>query len=410
MIPPDVASSLRQILPDRESAANTQTQPVPAAQRIADALSNFVPGQRILADIQALLPNGAYRAIVGQREVTLALPFAAKAGDTLELEVAESNGKLTLAFVADRSNAAAGKALPESVTTSLSSAGKMIGNLLNELSADGKRAPPAPLNGNQALVETMPKAAATDLAPVLQQALTKSGMFYEAHQARWVAGELPTSLLREEPQGKTAPATAAPVFVTISEPNTALATKLPVAGQADVNPASQLANTPTPASAVIADKQDTAPPGTLLAPRGEQAAQANQASQTGNPVARELTQIVQQQLDALATQNYAWQGQIWPGQKLWWEISDNPNESRSANGEDSVGRWQTRLKLSLPSLGGIDTVLRLLPGGKVDISMTADSPEGETRLRENAVSLQEHLQSAGLDLAQFKVQHGEAAE
>jgi len=93
MIPPDVASSLRQILPDRESAGNTQTQPVPAAQRIADALSNFVPGERILAEIQALMPNGAYRAIVAQREVTLALPFSAKAGDTLELEVAESDGK-----------------------------------------------------------------------------------------------------------------------------------------------------------------------------------------------------------------------------------------------------------------------------------------------------------------------------
>lgn len=410
MIPPDVASSLRQILPDRESAGNTQTQPVPAAQRIADALSSFVPGQRILAEIQAILPNGAYRAIVAQREVTLALPFSAKAGDTLELEVAESDGKLTLAFVADRSNTAAGKALPESVTTSLSSAGKMIGNLLNELSADGKRAPPAPLNGNQALVETMPKAAATDLAPVLQQALTKSGMFYEAHQARWVAGELPTAMLREEPQGKTPPTIAAPVFVTIPEPSTGLAAKMSLASQADANPAGQLANTPAPAANLIADKPDTAPPGTLLTPRGEQAAQANQATQTGNPVARELTPIVQQQLDALATQNYAWQGQIWPGQKLWWEISDNPNESRSANDEDAGGRWQTRLKLSLPSLGGIDTVLRLLPGGKVDISMTTDSPSGETRLRENAASLQEHLKSAGIDLTQFIVRHGEAAD
>ena len=408
MIPPDVASSLRQILPDRESAGNTQTQPVPAAQRIADALSNFVPGQRILAEIQAILPNGAYRAIVAQREVTLALPFSAKAGDTLELEVAESDGKLTLAFVADRSNNAAGKALPESVTTSLSSAGKMIGNLLNELSADGKRAPPAPLNGNQALVETMPKVAATDLAPVLQQALTKSGMFYEAHQARWVAGEVPTSMLREEPQGKTAPTTA-PVFATIPDTGPELAAKIPLAGQAEANPPSQQASTPTPTPAnIAADKPDTNAPGNLLTPRSEQASPST--SQTGNPVPRELAPIVQQQLDALATQNYAWQGQIWPGQKLWWEISDNPNESRSANDEDAGGRWQTRLKLSLPSLGGIDTVLRLLPGGKVDITMTTDSPSGETRLRENAASLQEHLKSAGIDLTQFSVRHGETAE
>jgi len=408
MIPPDVASSLRQILPDRELAGNPQTQPVPAAQRIADALSNLVPGQRILAEIQAVLPNGAYRAIVAQREVTLALPFSAKAGDTLELEVAESDGKLTLAFVADRSNSAAGKALPESVTTSLSSAGKMIGDLLNQLSADGKRAPPAPLNGNQALVETMPKVAATDLAPVLQQALTKSGMFYEAHQARWVAGEVPTSMLREEPQGKAAPTTP-PVFVTIAETGTPLPAKTPLAGQAEANLPNQQAAPPTPTPTnVAAERPDTNTPGNLLTHRSEQTTQS--ASQTGNPVPRELAPIVQQQLDALATQNYAWQGQIWPGQKLWWEISDNPNEQRSANDEAAGGRWQTRLKLSLPSLGGIDTVLRLLPGGKVDISMTTDSPSGETRLRENVASLQEHLKSAGIDLTQFNIRHGKTAE
>jgi hypothetical protein len=378
MIPPDVASSLRQILPDREAAGNAQTQPVPAAQRIADALSNFAPGERIFAEIQALLPNGTYRAIVAQREVTLALPFSAKAGDTLELEVSESDGKLTLAFVANRSDASAGKALPESVTTSLSSAGKMIGDLLNELSADGKRAPPAPLNGNQALIETMPKVAATDLAPVLQQALTKSGMFYEAHQARWVAGELPLSALQEEPQGKMAARTS----------------------DASVSPgASSATSTNTPA-----DKSETGLSANQASSRSEQ------ASQPGNVVARELTPLVQQQLDALATKNFVWQGQIWPGQQLWWEISDNPNDSRSANDVEATSRWQTRLKLSLPSLGGIDTVLHLQPGGKVDIVMTTDSPSSEERLRQNARALQEHLETAGINLSQFIVRHGEASE
>ncbi len=85
MIPSDVANSLRQILPDRQAATNPQTQPVAQAAKIADVLSNLVPGQRILAEIQALLPNGTYRAVVAQRDVTLALPFSAKPGYTLEL-------------------------------------------------------------------------------------------------------------------------------------------------------------------------------------------------------------------------------------------------------------------------------------------------------------------------------------
>ena len=201
MIPPDVASSLRLVQPDQRALPEQQNQPVAPAQRIADVLSNAAPGQRIMAEIQAMLPNGTYRALVAQRDVTLALPFSAKPGDTLELEVTESDGKLTLAFVANRSDAAAGKAAADSASTSLSPAGKLIGNLMAGIEADGKRAPAAPLNGSAPLVEAMPKTAA-DLAPVLKQAVTQSGLFYEAHQARWVAGDLPTEALRQEPQGK----------------------------------------------------------------------------------------------------------------------------------------------------------------------------------------------------------------
>ena len=91
MIPPDAASRLRLTLPDQP----LPTQPTTPAQKLADALSDLVPGQRILAEIQALLPNGTYRAVVGQREVTLALPFSAKTGDALELEGIEQPDSYT---------------------------------------------------------------------------------------------------------------------------------------------------------------------------------------------------------------------------------------------------------------------------------------------------------------------------
>ena len=78
MIPSDVASSLRSILPDRQTAADAQTTPVAPAQKLADVLSNLVPGQRILAEIQALLPSdhiddlllrhAAFDALPGQFE------------------------------------------------------------------------------------------------------------------------------------------------------------------------------------------------------------------------------------------------------------------------------------------------------------------------------------------------------
>ncbi|MDR1995084.1 flagellar hook-length control protein FliK [Azonexus sp.] len=351
MIPADLAGQLRVALPLPQQDG---PEPVIPAQKITDVLSNLAPGQRIFAEIQAMLPNGTYRAMVTQREVTLALPFSAKAGDSLELEVLESDGKLTLAFVANRTTGqqAAGAA-GQSVATTLSPAGRLIGSLIGGVDEGNARATPAPLNGNLPLMKGLPDA--TQLAPVLKEALSKSGVFYEAHQARWAAGQLPTETLRQEPQGKLPP----------SPP--------------------PMPNQETAASA-----------------RSEQ----TQATQQGNLIPRELTPIVQQQLDALATHNYAWQGQVWQGQKLWWEISEDAENA--GQGDDEAGqRWQTRLKLDLPALGGIEAKLRLHPGGRVDLQMTTDSGESETRLRDHLDILRERFAAAGLDLTQLLVQHGE---
>jgi hypothetical protein len=442
MIPPDVANSLRAVIPDQRSETNSQAQPVARAQRVADALSNLVPGQRIFAEIQALMPNGTYRAVVAQRDITLALPFSAKPGDTLELEVAESDGKLTLAFVANRSSGNSAAAPPESVSTSLSTAGKVIGNLLTPLEGEGKQASPAALNRSQPLVETMPKTAA-DLAPVLKQALTQSGMFYEAHQARWVNGQLPTAALLQEPQGKLSPAPLnVPEFINRSS-NFTLGPNQDISPDPLLRP--PLPGTPTSPAAVplpgtdgmtqvppreIAEKSSPANVDpTVNRKFGENlkevapdrsAATTHATSQTAiststasapneNPVPRELVPLVQQQLNGLATQNFVWQGQIWPGQPMWWEISGDP-ESKPSTDNEQTSQWQTRLKLDLPSLGGMDVTLRLGAGGALAISVSAANPASEATLRNSAQSLREQLEAAGLTLTQLHVDHGQAKE
>src|SRR5690349_20164977 len=68
-----------------------------ASTQVLDVLSEYVPGQKMIAQIQFQLANGAYRATIGQRDVTLALPFSAKAGDALELEVVETEGRIAFA-------------------------------------------------------------------------------------------------------------------------------------------------------------------------------------------------------------------------------------------------------------------------------------------------------------------------
>lgn len=417
MIPADVASSLKLPLLGQQITADAASKPVSPTQQIADVLSNLVPGQRILAQIQALLPNGTYRAVVAQRDITLALPFSAKAGDTLELEVAESDGKLTLAFVANRSSGEqqAGK-LPDSVATTLSQTGKLIGDLLGSIGDQGKRASPAPLNGNLPLVDDFPEQAA-NLAPILKEALTKSGVFYEAHQARWVAGDLPTAAIKQEPQGKlsTTPATAAVDANSDVKATDLRKGAVPVVNvpAAEVTPEAEGKPSTNPGATAVDGTQDakTANSGKAAAAAANtpSAAQSNQTSTPGTPIPRDLVPIVQQQLDALATQNYAWHGQIWPGQQMQWEIGENLDGNRSAD-NDAIARWQTRLKLSLPMLGGINALLRLNPAGEVSITVTADSTRSETRLRESGPLLSGQMESAGLKLTQLLVEHGETAE
>ena len=426
MIPPDVASSLRQILPDQQAATNAQTMPVAAAQKIADVLSNLVPGQRVLAEIQALLPNGSYRAIVAQREITLALPFSAKAGDTLELEVAENDGKVTLAFVANRSTGEHAGKLSDSASTTLSQTGKLIGDLLNGISDQGKRAAPAPLNGNLPLVDDFPDQAA-NLAPILKDALTKSGVFYESHQARWVAGELPTAALKLEPQRKFSirlptvtgnaalPATnaSASEAVTIangaSPDDPAINTLNATIKQEEPGKQNVTGTSTAAVDSNLAAKSTDAGKAVNVASNTQGTTQSSQPAAPANAIPRDLVPIVQQQLDALSTQNYAWQGQIWPGQQMQWEIGEDPDGNRATD-NDAIARWQTRLKLSLPMLGGINAVLRLNPAGEVSVTVTADSTSSETRLRESASLLGGQMESAGLKLTQLLVEHGETAE
>ena len=123
----------------------------------------------------------------------------------------------------------------------------------------------------------------------------------------------------------------------------------------------------------------------------------------------ELRPLVQQQLDALATQTFAWQGQVWPGQDMLWEIGSDLDGQRDADGAEAR-HWQTRLKLDLPSLGPIDAMLRLRPGQGIEIAIVTGQAAGERRLEAQMMDLQAHFAAAGLNLNQLNIRHVPPAE
>lgn len=356
MIPADVASRL-------QLAADVALRPVAPAQEISDKLSGLSSGQRVLAEIQSLLPNGTYRAIINQRDVTLALPFAAKAGDSLELEVVDSDGKLTLAVVA-RAAGETQKLPAESVPTTLSRTGQLISTLLGNAGNTTSGPTPTPLNANQPIAGA-PPATAQDILPLLKQAITQSGMFYESHQAEWVDGRLDKSALLLEPQGKLA--SASPRAEQLAAPRTG----------AEATPSATA---------------------TIDASGGKASSTAQAAQQL---VAAEALPLVRQQLDALATQNFSWQGQVWPGQEMQWEIEEDAARREQA-GDEAPGNWQTRLRLTLPNLGGVDAQIRL-QGSQISLVLAAGSSETQELLRTATAALRSQLDEAGLALASVGV-------
>ncbi len=388
MIPSDVASRM-------QVSADTALRQVAPAQEISDKLSGLVAGQKVMAEIQSLLPNGTYRALINQRNITLALPFSAKSGDALELQVTENDGKLALAVVARQDGGQAGQPAAASTTATLSRTGQLISTLFSAANeAEGGPATLA-LNANQPI--SAAPGQAQDLAPLLKQAITQSGMFYESHQAKWVEGGLATSALLQEPQGKLS--SPAAFSAAAAEDQNA-----PAALKAPATSAEQTATKAAPAASTERAAEASASPraaADALQSNSVDASKTGAARAPEQAVATQAQGVVAQQLDALATQNFSWQGQIWPGQQMRWEIEEDASHQRQ-DGDETAANWSTRLRLVLPKLGEIDARIGL-QGNQLNLAMHADSPATRALLRSASAALRGQLDSAGLTLAAMGV-------
>jgi hypothetical protein len=108
---------------------------------------------------------------------------------------------------------------------------------------------------------------------------------------------------------------------------------------------------------------------------------------------------VRQQLDLLATGQFRWTGEAWPGAKLDWTIEQEGDEwDRSGGGTASEDDqpWRTRLTLSLPTLGTVDAELTLT--GMRLVARVQASPGGAARLAMQGESFRQRLAAAGIQL------------
>ncbi|WP_076870314.1 flagellar hook-length control protein FliK, partial [Burkholderia pseudomallei] len=115
--------------------------------------------------------------------------------------------------------------------------------------------------------------------------------------------------------------------------------------------------------------------------------------------------IVRQQLDLLATDQFRWIGEAWPGARLDWTIEPDEQHGRERPAPDAdfpdARGWRTRLTLALPSLGTIDAEL-VLNGEQLAARLRA-SEAGAARLAPHGEALRARLQALGLQVSGLSI-------
>jgi hypothetical protein len=292
---------------------------------------------------------------------------AGEPGRRLDLQVIKTQPQVVFLLRAPSTGEASGAAAAAKV--SMSALGNRIAALLGASSAAEGR---AAVQDAAPLLPSPPEAGEALVEP-LQRALERSGLFYESHQAEWVAGQRSTEAVRAEPQARLAAAAQ---------------TREPVQGDDQRDGAGR-------ALEQAAGARDVAHgPG-----RGFSAMAPDTV---GGTVPPGIAALVERQLEALTTQQLAWRGEVWPGQDVEWIV----REDRDAHGspETAASRWSTQLTLELPRLGLVRARLDLYQG-QLQVSIRAAGGDRViTSLRGGEAELRGALEARGLPLTAFAVQ------
>ncbi|MGQ7940265.1 flagellar hook-length control protein FliK [Paraburkholderia sp. D1E] len=261
------------------------------------------------------------------------------------------------------------------------------------------------------------------LAAALEQTVSDSGLFYESHLAQWLAGQRSPAALAGEAQNKLVAAAQLPLDWASDADQAASSNATPrqgmgatpngpANGTADGNAATRaMPSIQTAQAARFVAGEVLASSLSDLNGQPAHASLHNAAAQLADGATSQNSQsmaaavhpatvpLVRQQLDMLATGQFRWTGEAWPGARLDWTIEQEGDEwDRSGGGTASEDDqpWRTRLTLSLPTLGTVDADLTLT--GTRLVARVQASPVGAARLAMQGESFRQRLAAAGIEL------------
>ncbi len=404
MLPANLISALQALTKSGNNPNSvTSNAPGPAAK--------LEPGQQFQGTVQSKVSEGMFKVQVAGQTLQMRLPGNIQSGDVIRLVVVSTQPRITFSMAASTN--------PLSTPEEIGSSARM----LSDLAGSPLEHPVVQQLGSKAVWQAGQTATdAKSLAGALRETLGKSGLFYESHQAQWVRGERSTNQLLAEAQnvltGRNLFQPSAVIPRSTPNDGSMSGTTTPQesnepAGQAGTPPPETKTGQP-PASGSDAAlpaarelSRDNSAPGTadaqkLKAPTGQAGSAApdtktEQSASTGSnslPVAKELVQLVQQQLHTLENHHLVWQGQIWPGQQMQWEIQGEPEHQATQQDER---QWSTEIELDLPRLGGVHARL-VFAGSGLRLTLHAADPATAELFKRSLPALKDTLAGADIPL------------
>lgn len=364
MLKPADPTGLRPLTP--VTAPATAKKAGDAREENVTRLNQIALGKEYSASVQARLPDGQFLVRIANAAARMPLPAGTQPGDRLSLTLISHQPRPTFLLNSSQSDGSA--------PTSVSDTGRLIDQLRQLAQRQGL---PSRVLGGAPLLPTANAAGAgmaQQLAQALRNMLDTSGLFYESHVGEWAVNQRSLERLMREPQ-----------------------TSLPRQGG------------DAAAQKLAADAGNAS--GKLPAALADDAANAQQADTMlrlagqDNPQAARLVSL---QLELLEHRRTAWEGELWPGQKMQWEISDETPEPAPGEGPAAAAVWQSKLRLELPHLGAVSAQLQL-QGDKVRVQLMASSPDSAGLLQDKGKGLAEALEAAGAALDQLTVKQDEHA-
>lgn len=402
------------------SALGVDTPAVPATPVSAEPVASAQTALSAIAlTLNAIVLSGgdATPAVMGQTPIWPAAP-------ALDVEITEL--PLFESMVGQSAAASASSAASAAPVITTGAAGSAAATA----DASGDVAATATSAAASVAASPVPVAA---LAAALEQTVAESGLFYEAHLVQWLAGQLTPADLANEPQNRLADGNSQ---LPLNWATDADAAAQPGAGSAasaqpgrpgaaqTAGSAGDATNTinarampsiHTPQAARFAASEMLADSLSELTGQPERAVlhaasvglgdTPTQATQSVAAAINAATvPLVRQQLDMLATGQFRWTGEAWPGAKLDWTIQQDGDEwqrSGGGSGTEEDYPWRTRLTLSLPLLGTVDAELTLT-GTRLAARVLA-SPLGAARLTEQSEGFRQRLAAAGIQLSGLSI-------